>query len=210
MKRLFFVLAVLAILTWLQGCSGDTTTTPSSKAKSRQSAGGEGGGKGKRNRGAQSDLETRINRLERRVAQLESQAGRQSVGMEYTRVSPRELKESPENFEGKKIRMMGRTKTLDLESNTMIITRGQNEIKVDLSTLDESFRTRLNNISTDENLPRRLIVMGTFKEGVFQAEKIQMLRRGSGSRGSTLGKRRKDRGGDGSGQGTRRAGSGRK
>ena len=130
--------------------------------------------------GGKADLETRMSQLERRVAVLEKEAGQENPYSQYMSASPKEIADTPAAFEGKKIRLMGQLKSINLASNSMVVSRGDGETKVDLSTLDEVYKAQLKDVNTSDQTPRRIGVMGTFQNGVLKAEKIRMSRQMGG------------------------------
>jgi hypothetical protein len=73
----------------------------------------------------------------------------------------------------------------------MVVSRGQDNVKVDLSTLEEVYKAQLKDINVNDQTPRRISVMGTFQNGVLKAEKLRVVMRqmwgGPGGQGSLLG-----------------------
>ena len=158
MKRYLYFISILIVLAWTLGCG--------KKDNSQKS------GKG--------DLEARVADLEHRVTQLEGgESGRANPGAQFIQANPKELSESPASFEGKKIRFMGKLNSLNLPSNSMVVSRGQGEVKVDLSTLDDSFKSQLKDLKIDDQMPQRIVVMGTYQNGVLKAERIRLMRAGT-------------------------------
>jgi len=144
---------------------------------------GSGEGRGKRMRGQGSDasyveLEKRVARLEERMAQLDQKNTRRQVTAEYTQVAPKELANNPDSYEGKKIRFMGKIDSIDADKNIVVISRGENKIKVDVADIDAEQKTELlKPVENNDNLGR-MIAMGVFKGGVMKADKVRLLRRG--------------------------------
>jgi len=163
MKRYLYLISILIVLAWTVGCGGKDNSQKSDKS-----------GKG--------DLETRVADLERRVAQLEGggiESGRMNPGSQFMQANPRELSETPAAFEGKKIRFMGKLNSLNLGSNSLVVARGDSQVKVDLSALDDSYKSQLKDVKIDDQTSQRIVVMGTFQDGVLKAERIRLMRGGA-------------------------------
>jgi len=161
MKQNLFLITVLIVLACAIGC-----------------------GKKGSDRGGKGDLEARVADLERRVAQLEGggtagEPGRMNPGSQFMQANPRELSETPATFEGKKIRFMGKLSSLDLGSNKLVVARGDSQVKVDLSALDESYKSQLKDVKIDDQTPQRIVVLGTFEGGVLKAERIRLMKGGA-------------------------------
>jgi hypothetical protein len=158
MKRCLYIFTILIILIWSQGCGKKDTSS-------------QGGG------GRKTDLDARVSQLERRVAILEKEAGQDNPGAQYMPATPKEIAETPGAFEGKKIRLMGQMSSLNLASNSLVVSRGQDNTKVDLSSLEEVYKAQLKDININDQTPRRISVMGTFQNGVLKAEKLRVIMR---------------------------------